>query len=133
MSSPLPDQRFPKSRRLLNGRDFDGVMRQKVSHASGPLVVYVAGAISDCGRLGLVVGRRYGKAVHRNRFKRLVREWFRLRDWGAQGVDVVVVARPRAKAVWASEWPDLQGLSAHLERALAGAIRKLGREGQAGP
>lgn len=33
---------------------------------------------SSCTRLGLTVTRRYGKAHKRNRFKRIVREAFRL-------------------------------------------------------
>ncbi len=46
-------------------------------------------------RLGVVVGRRYGTAVRRNRFKRLVREAFRQgqRQWPA-GYDIVVRPKP---------------------------------------
>ena len=49
-------------------------------------------------RLGLAAGKRYGKAHERNRFKRIVREAFRLvqhnlpRDW-----DLVIRPRKRAK------------------------------------
>jgi ribonuclease P protein component len=48
-------------------------------------------------RLGITVTRRVGKAVRRNRIKRLVREWFRSsqerlqRGW--QGYDLVVIAK----------------------------------------
>ena len=47
-------------------------------------------------RLGITVTRRVGKAVRRNRIKRLVREWFRgaqerlRRDW--QAYDLVEIA-----------------------------------------
>ena len=48
-------------------------------------------------RLGITVTRRVGKAVRRNRIKRLVREWFRgsrERLRGAwQGYDLVVIAK----------------------------------------
>jgi ribonuclease P protein component len=48
-------------------------------------------------RLGITVTRRVGKAVRRNRIKRLVREWFRgsherlQRGW--RGYDLVVIAK----------------------------------------
>jgi ribonuclease P protein component len=48
-------------------------------------------------RLGLVVGRRIGGAVQRNRVKRLCRECFRIHpDLLPRGVDLIVIARPGA-------------------------------------
>jgi ribonuclease P protein component len=51
-------------------------------------------------RLGLVVGRKIGNAVHRNRVKRLCRECFRTwPDLVPPGIDLVVIARPGADAL----------------------------------
>ncbi len=44
-------------------------------------------------RLGITVTRRVGKAVRRNRIKRVVREWFRARQQELKPCDLVVVAR----------------------------------------
>lgn len=47
----------------------------------------------DASRLGVVAPRRLGDAVRRNRFKRLVRELFRLEE-RRPGFDLVVLPRP---------------------------------------
>ena len=47
----------------------------------------------DASRLGIVAPRRLGDAVRRNRFKRLVRELFRLEE-RRPGFDLVVLPRP---------------------------------------
>ncbi len=64
-------------------------------------------------RLGITVTRKVGNAVCRNRIKRLVREWFRLRSQGTGPCDLVVIAK--------REFPKgltLQGISGDLDRAL---------------
>lgn len=48
-------------------------------------------------KLGITVTRRYGKAHQRNRFKRLIREAFRLSyNLFPQGLEILV--KPRSKA-----------------------------------
>jgi ribonuclease P protein component len=48
----------------------------------------------DIRRLGLVVGRKTGGAVSRNRVKRLIREFFRLnREKMPESSDLIVVAK----------------------------------------
>jgi len=55
-------------------------------------------------RLGLVVGRRIGSAVRRNRVKRLCRECFRgLPELLPTGVDLVVIAREGAPELGLAE------------------------------
>ena len=82
-------------------------------------MVYVARNDLELTRLGLSVGRRLGKAVVRNRVKRLLREAFRLtRQRLPDGVDLIVI--PRADAQ-----PDLAGLMASLPRLAERVTRKL--------
>jgi hypothetical protein len=58
------------------------------------LIVFVASGDGDGPRLGLAVGRRVGKAACRNRWKRLVREVFRLRlQHHLPPIDLVVAVR----------------------------------------
>jgi ribonuclease P protein component len=90
-----------------------------------------AGARSDDAsarppRLGLVVGRKVGNAVQRNRIKRVCRECFRLwPDLLPPGVDLVVIARPGAQeldlASVRSEWSDVQR---HLRKRAMEALAR---------
>jgi ribonuclease P protein component len=66
----------------------------------------------------LVVSRRVGGAVVRNRLKRVIREWFRRsRETLSPNLDVVVVARPAAAALDTREaWRELSALVAKAPR-----------------
>jgi ribonuclease P protein component len=73
-------------------------------------------------RLGLVVGRRIGSAVRRNRVKRVCRECFRdLPELLPVGVDLVVIAREGA--------PELGLAEVRAEwRAVGGLLKKRAAE-----
>lgn len=75
---PKKRNRFPRSGRLTLNREFDAVFQARDSAAGARLILYGLRNDLGHGRLGLSVGRRYGSAVRRNRFKRLCREAFRL-------------------------------------------------------
>lgn len=65
-------------------------------------------------RLGLVVSRKVGQAVTRNRVKRLIREFFRSnRRRFPQGMQLVVIARPSSESLdghaCAAELADMLG------------------------
>ena len=68
---------FPKTKRLVNGRQFDAVLGRRLFASTGVLLLYMAE--NKCGypRLGISVGKGCGGAVIRNRLKRVLREAFR--------------------------------------------------------
>ena len=97
-SSPLAASavgRMKRAQRLRKAADFERVRARRRSWAHPLLVLYVAENELDVTRVGLVVGRRIGKAVTRNRVKRRLREAVRLRYPAlASGLDLVLIARP---------------------------------------
>jgi len=91
--------RRAKRGRLSRSAEFERVYRQGRSHANRFLVLYTfPRAGDDQPRVGLSVSRKVGRATVRNRWKRLLREAFRLSQRELpQGVDLVVIPRPEAK------------------------------------
>jgi ribonuclease P protein component len=121
MPSPLPvDQRFLSKYRLRSGAEFRQVYDQGRSAADGNLVVYVVGNSLEHPRLGLSVSRKVGGAVQRNRWKRLIREAFRLyRLELPMSVDLVVIPRGGE--------PALEQIAASLVSLARQAQRRLGK------
>lgn len=90
---------YRRRHRLSGGPAYKAVFDAKLRKSEGPLTVFVRPNGLGHPRLGLSVGRRAGGAVTRNRYKRMVREAFRLEapGWMAREMgsyDVVVSVRP---------------------------------------
>jgi len=85
---------FPTSLRLRRSGDFQRVYRQRCTVADGHLLVFGCENGLPHARLGLSVSRKVGNAVVRNRWKRRLREAFRLnQDQMPPGMDLVIVPR----------------------------------------
>ena len=68
------------SKRSFERRDFLRI-KKKFLKFTTPLVKFeVANSLAPFPKLGITVSRKYGNAVSRNRFKRLVREAFRAKS-----------------------------------------------------
>lgn len=87
-----------KEHRLTDKRDFQRVFHHGQSFANRYLVIYyLKNRNSDTFRVGFSVSKKVGKAVTRNRVKRLLREAFRQsREQIKDSYDLVVIARPSA-------------------------------------
>ena len=87
------------------------------SYRLGRLRIIVAPGLGTFARLGLAVSRRYGSAVQRNRFKRIVREAFRGRRDDLPIVDLLVMPlRDAAPPDFADVTQDFAELAARLQR-----------------
>lgn len=82
--------------RLRRGGDVRAARSRGRAIADGPLVVRVLPNASDppANRYGVIAGRKSGKAVQRNRLKRITREALRaLHPELRPGFDLVVIIR----------------------------------------
>jgi len=87
-------KKFPRERRLLHRGEFLRVEKSGKRFRGKYLTISLARSDNDLTRLGLVVSRKVGCAVVRNRLKRLSREYFRNHyDQLPPGVDMVVIVR----------------------------------------
>ena len=92
------DQRFLQHYRIRRGADFRRAYQRRVSAADACMVVFGCTNGLPYARLGISASRRLGGAVVRNRWKRLLREAFRLsRASLPEGIDLVVIPRPEAE------------------------------------
>lgn len=112
---------FPKSLRLHLQRDFRRVFERRCVVSDPLLVVYADRNGRPESRIGIVASRKLGRAVYRNRLKRLIREAFRLdqHDLPA-GLDVICIPK-RVDA------PSRDAYRASLAKLLERAEKKLQR------
>jgi ribonuclease P protein component len=109
---------LPKAARLRRRREFVEVQQRGRRLYSGEVLVLALETGAARPRIGITVSSKVGNAVERNRVKRWVREAWRGARAELPAVDLVVIARPAAKAM------GLEG----ARRALLAAGRALGAE-----
>lgn len=135
---------FPKSKRLLKTNEFKVVFEHGFKKVTKHLVLLAVpsrtGSPSGSDRVGLVVSRKVGNSVVRNRVKRILREHFRKEGFNLgrehtdtlarsnnvssnevsdhnsfKPVDLIIIARHTAKSATSSD----------INESLSSGIRKL--------
>ncbi len=88
---------FSKNQRLLTAYDFSCLRQNTEVFRTKSFKAIYKRREEKISRLGLAVSRKVGKAVKRNRIKRLVREWFRQSDVKETGIDIIFSFSPYLK------------------------------------
>ena len=127
-SSPA-DLRLPRGSRITKGREVRRGFDRGRSAAAGAVVVYAFDrADGRPPRYALVVGRKWGDAVTRNRQRRLLREAFRTsRSEFPAGFDFVLL--PRSAFADSS----MANVRDALRNAACRAAKRFGEEGPGEP
>jgi ribonuclease P protein component len=114
----MTDNGFPKQARLLRGSEFEQVFKARVSASDARLLIHGAKNDLERPRLGLAVSRRYGSAVARNRWKRVLRAAFRSVQQDLSALDLVCIPRGQAEPDMRQMARSLQALAARIEDKL---------------
>ena len=90
-----PEQKFSREQRLLLPSDYKFVFNQPIRSSDKLLTILAKENDScECPRLGFAVATPSVKtAVHRNRIKRLTREFFRLNQHKLARADYIILVR----------------------------------------
>ena len=94
--NPKGTARFTKAERVRHRRDYLRAQAQGKRLYTRHFGVTLAPPAGEGPRLGLVVTKRLGKAVQRNRVKRLLREFFRRHRMQLPTVGLIIMAKKGA-------------------------------------
>ena len=101
---------------LKENREFRRAYTRGKSFVSPDLVTYIIKNNNNNLRIGITTGKKIGKAVERNRSRRIIRAaYFQLCDNIRKGYDIVFVAR--TKTPFRKSTDILKSMKSHLKEA----------------
>lgn len=106
------DQSFGKQYRLLKGSDMMKVSKKGYKIHSPSYTITFKQTSSSYSRLGITATKKFGNAVKRNRFKRVVRETFRKYVKSHPGLDFHIRTTPK------THLPTMDEVKTSFQRAL---------------
>ena len=91
--------KLPKSKKILKAREFKRTLQYGKKFVVPELVLFAAkGSKEENNRLGMIVTKKIGNAVERNKVKRRMREIFRqMPQEESNNLDLVFIARNKMK------------------------------------
>ena len=113
----MVSERYPKSVRLRRRSDFLDVQRHGRKHQTTHLVVLYLERPGETWRVGIVVSKKVGGSVVRNKVKRWLREVLRQTPTPSFSGDVVLIAK---STILNADVPTLRA-------EIAGALDRLSR------
>lgn len=100
-------EKLPDACRLKSPGQFSSVFKAANRRGGRLFTLFVRSNENTIPRLGVAVAKRFFKRAHdRNRFKRLVRENFRVHKEKLAGLDVVIVMKKEASLCTNREFSD---------------------------
>ena len=102
--------RFTKADRIRTSKEYKMLSKYGDRHYSDFFVVIYRQRQRPLTRLGITVSKKVGKAVTRNRIKRIIRDYFRLNRHFLPGrLDINIIARQKSGRLSAAEIRDHLG------------------------
>ena len=120
------DGRFPSSMRIKRRDDFRRAFRAGMEWKGACFSLRVVEGTSG-PRIGIVVSRKFGNAVERNRVKRKIREGFRRVAAALPSVDIIILPRPSCQRLGVGEFG--RELANAVREAIAPEVRHEQRDG----
>lgn len=114
--------KLPKEKKILKAQEFKQTLKSGIKFVLPEVVLFSAKNDKDTSRMGLIVTKKIGNAVIRNKIKRRLREVFRKTkhhyDEKKEPLDLVFIARANAKTA------SYEKLSQSFEFALHHLVRR---------
>ena len=114
----MSDQSYRPQERLRTKAEYERVLQRKCTARGKFLLVY--GCLNDVAhpRLGRIVGKRWGNAVARNKYRRWLREAFRRNKAQLPPIDLVVMINQKLGIDYAAIEAELPSLARQVHQKL---------------